>query len=93
MRGLRQAKDFLRMRRGVQERKCLDCGKWLVESTGYGTQRNHGALAYVARCRPCNAKHRAQAAISSSRQPPAETAPLPKDPPPLTWDTFLRGLL
>lgn len=93
MRGLRNAADFIRQRRGVRERKCLGCGKWKVEADSYTTQKNHGKLCYVARCRPCNAAYRTAANISASRQPPADLPPLPADPPPLTWDTFLRGLL
>ena len=81
------------MRRGVQERKCLQCNCWKVEATSYGTQTNRGKLAYIARCKPCNAKHRAEANITASRQDPPDLPPLPADPPPVTWETVMRGLL
>ena len=93
MRGLRQASEFLRLRRGVQERKCLACGQWKVEAASYTMQSNHGKMKHVARCKPCNAAHRAAKAISSARQPAADLPPLPPDPPPLEWPTVLRGVL
>lgn len=93
MRGLRQACDFLRVRKGVTERKCLACNRWKVEATEYTTQTNHGQLKYVARCKPCNSAHRAAASISAPRQEPADLPPLPLNPPPLEWPTVLRGVL
>ena len=92
MRGLRNAKDFLRVRRGVQERKCLACGKWKVEADSYTTQKNHGHIAYISRCKPCNGAHRKAANISASRQQPADLPPLPAEPPPVTWEMMLRWL-
>lgn len=92
MRGLRNAADFLRVRHGVTERKCLACNKWKVEATEYTTQTNHGQLRYIARCKPCNSAHRAAKAISAPRQPAVEFIP-PPEPPGLAWDTVLRGVL
>lgn len=95
-RHLRKPADFLRVRKGVTERKCLDCGKWLVEADHYNANMAHGRRGYDARCRPCHHAHRAAIGKASDtwrNGVPAPAVKMPKEPPPLEWPTVLRGVL
>lgn len=97
MRHLRKPSEYRRVRAGVQQRKCLDCAKWLPETLEFFTaHKSKGKPGFCARCRPCNRAHREAHYVSSHNAQDGRMVapePLPPIPPPLMWDTLLRGLV
>jgi hypothetical protein len=96
MRNVRTRAEFLRRRKGVLERKCLDCGRWMAENRdNYTTTHNKRKMAYSARCRACAREYRIAYGWENGRGQDGKSAPEPPPapyPPALTWPTLMAWI-
>ena len=90
----RRSSEIVRVRDGVNEKRCLDCEQWFpvgkpadTDSAFYWRRGGHSKDAWSPRCRGCERLHRS--AHQYSTWTPGETVLMPKTPPALTWENLL----
>ena len=89
----RQPSDYLRTRRGVQERRCIACGKWHQQTVANFCYRQSGrGMVWTARCKVCESA-RQREEYEKRQAGPVEPVKIEPLPPPLEWPTVLRGLV
>ena len=90
---LRKSHEFRRIFAGREQRRCLDCDRWL-DLDQYASDAKKGHKILTPRCKPCYRAWAAEKYYRTSERKIEEKAagPMPKQPPSLTWDAITKGL-